>query len=83
MDGAKIFVPAIVRLPKMEQPDDKVLVDDPNWLIFMMAAEFVRNSRTKQNQYGNLVAMAQSSMEGMKYRNSYRMDVIPMENIWP
>ena len=48
----------------------------------MMAAEFVRNSRTKSNQYGNLVTLAQSSMAGMKSRNGYKFDEVIREDVW-
>lgn len=83
MRGADIIAPAVVRLPKMVQSTSKVLIDDPYWLVYMMAAEFVRNSRTKQNQYGNLIAMAQASMAGMKDRNMWKATEIMQENIWP
>lgn len=68
-DGWRIKVPAVLRVKKMENPDDVVQVDDPNWLVYMVAAEYVRNSRTKQNQYASLIALARNAMEGMKANN--------------
>lgn len=82
MQGAEIIVPVIRHTKKLVNPEDKVEVDDPYWLIYMMAAEFVRNSRTKSNQYGNLVTLAQASMAGMKSRNGYKFDEVIREDIW-
>lgn len=82
MQGAEIIVPVIRHTKKLANPEDKVEVDDPYWLIYMMAAEFVRNSRTKSNQYGNLVTLAQASMAGMKSRNGYKFDEVIREDIW-
>ena len=82
MKGAKIIAPVIRRTKKLVEPEDKVEVDDPYWLIYMMAAEFVRNSRTKSNQYGNLVTLAQSSMAGMQSRNGYKFDEVIREDVW-
>lgn len=82
MQGAEIIVPVIRHTKKLTNPEDKVEVDDPYWLIYMMAAEFVRNSRTKSNQYGNLVTLAQSSMAGMKSRNGYKFDEVIREDVW-
>lgn len=82
MKGAKIIAPVIRRTKKLVEPEDKVELDDPYWLVYMIAAEFVRNSRTKSNQYGNLATLAQSSMEGMKNRNGYKFDEVIREDIW-
>ncbi len=64
-----IFVPAYVHLDPLVGASDEVLVDDPNWLAYMVAAEYVRNDITKANQYGNLVALAANSMNKMKQNN--------------
>ena len=82
MKGATIIVPIVRHAKKLIKADDIVEVDDPYWLVYMLAAEFVRNSRTKSNQYGNLITLAQSSMEGMKNRNGYKFDEVPREDIW-
>lgn len=50
-------------------PTGTVPVDDPYWVIFMAAAEYVRNDVTKQNQYANLIAQATNCMYGMKENN--------------
>ena len=82
MKGATIIVPIVRHAKKLTKADDIVEVNDPYWLVYMIAAEFVRNSRTKSNQYGNLITLAQSSMEGMKNRNGYKFDEVPREDIW-
>ena len=69
MAGGEIKIPTIKRLPKLISGDQQVEIDNPNWLIFMMAAEFARNDLMKSGQYGNLIAYAQSLMETMKSRN--------------
>ena len=67
---ADIYVPIIEKLPKVKNPEDPILIDNPYWLVFMTAAEFVRNSQTKNAQYGNIVAYAQNLMESMKAVNN-------------
>lgn len=67
--GASITVPAVIKLDPLVKPTDEIKIDDPRWLIFMMAAEYARNNQTKQHQYSNIVAMAQNSMESMLSRN--------------
>jgi hypothetical protein len=59
-------------------PDGIVPVDDPYWVIYMAAAEFVRNDVTKQNQYGNLVNLAINCMEGMKEDNLTQQESVYM-----
>lgn len=45
-----------------------IIVQDPNWLIYMLAAEIARSDIVQAGQYGNLVALAMNSMESMKNR---------------
>lgn len=70
MLDADIYVPIIEKLPKVKNPEDPILIDNPYWLVFMTAAEFVRNSQTKNAQYGNILAYAQNLMESMKAVNN-------------
>lgn len=53
---------------------DIIPVDDPMWLVFMAAAEYVRNDVTKQNQYSNLIAQAIDKMNGMIMNNEPQED---------
>lgn len=76
--GGTIYVPVYTTPADMvsstSDPTDTVEVDDPYWIIFMAAAEYVRNDVTKQNQYGNLVAQALNSMEAMKENNEAQVE---------
>ena len=56
-------------LEELENPDDDILVDNPEWLVTMTAAEYIRNDIVKQNQYGNLVAEANNLMTSMIRNN--------------
>lgn len=67
--GGKLFAPVYTTLEDLESPDDDVLVDSPEWLVTMSAAEYIRNDIVKQNQYGNLVAEANNLMTSMIRNN--------------
>lgn len=57
-------------------------VDDPNWLVVMAAAEFVRNDITRQNQYPNLIAEANVLMQKMKENSGVGVDEIYRPNFF-
>lgn len=67
--GGTIEVPCYKYASTLSAGSDTVPVDDPNWLVYMTAAEYVRNDVTKENQYGNLIALAQDSMNKMLEAN--------------
>lgn len=69
MNGGEIYVPIIRRSSELIYPDQEIEIDNPTWLVFMMAAEFARNDLIKSGQYGNLIAYAQGLMESMKINN--------------
>jgi len=54
---------------KLTSAGSTVPVDDPNWLVKITAAEWVRNDSVRQNQYPNLIAEANALMEKMKEAN--------------
>lgn len=64
-------------------PTDTVEVDDPYWVIFMAAAEYIRNDVTKQNQYANLIAQAVNSMNAMKENNETQLEEVFMGTLGP
>ncbi len=74
--GGSIKVPHYPTPADMSGGTDVVAVDDPNWICFMAAAEYVRNDITRQNQYGNLIAQATNSMIAMKERNMAQEDSV-------
>lgn len=67
--GATLTVPSVIYPDDITAGTDTIQVDDPMWLVYMMAAEFVRNDLVRQNQYPNLVNYAQESMKKMKENN--------------
>jgi len=67
--GGKLYAPVYTSLEELESPDDDILVDNPEWLVTMVAAEYIRNDIVKQNQYGNLVAEANNLMSAMIRNN--------------
>jgi len=76
--GGEVIVPAIMKLDPLVNPSDEVLVDDPNWLVYMTAAERVRNTVTKIGQYPALVQKANNLMVKMKEANDAQVNVIPL-----
>lgn len=67
--GGKLFAPVYTAVEDLESPNDDIAVDDPWWLVTIVAAEYIRNDIVKQNQYGNLMAEANNLMTGMIQRN--------------
>lgn len=77
--GWNIYVPAILKVSDIDAGADVVQVDDPTWLIFMLAADFIRNDVVRQNQYGQLVAYAQEIMRKMKQKNQGQTEEVSTE----
>lgn len=71
--GGSIKVPAYLFAAHIAADADVIPVDDPNWLILITAAEYIRNDVTRQNQYGNLVAEANEAMQSMKDDNNQQV----------
>ena len=67
--GGKLYAPIYHTIEDLEDADDDVVVDNPEWLVTMTAAEYIRNDIVKQNQYGNLVAEANNLMTSMIRNN--------------
>jgi hypothetical protein len=66
--GGEILIPAYL-FPEpitSENPDDdEVQVDDPDWLVTRVAAEYVRNDITRRQRYPELLAEANEIMQRM------------------
>lgn len=56
-----------------------VAVDDPMWLVYAMAAEFVRTDLVRQNQYPNLFNIQSDRMDAMVSNNGGQIDEIPID----
>lgn len=65
--GSELIYPYYEPLEELAV-DNMAIVDDVNWLIYMLAAEIARSDIVQAGQYGNLVALAQNSMTSMKNR---------------
>lgn len=77
--GGEIFVPCYV------YPDDitttatdssEVQVDDPDWLVTRVAAEYVRNDITRRQRYPELLVEANEIMGRMKDDNEGQLDTV-------
>lgn len=76
--GESIQVPSILYTEDLTSGTDEIQVDDPMWLVYMMAAEFARNDSVKQDQYDNLLALANQCMERMIAANSGSLNEVSM-----
>jgi hypothetical protein len=56
--GGTINAPGYYMPADMSQSTDVVSVDDPNWLVYAVAAELSRNDPAKEDQFANLLGMA-------------------------
>lgn len=76
--GEDIHVPAILYTADLTLGTSNIQVDDPMWLAYMMAAEFVRNDVVKQGQYDNLLSLADQCMQRMISANSGSLNEVGM-----
>jgi hypothetical protein len=77
--GGEIFVPAYTFPDEItsDNPNtDEVQVDDPDWLVTRVAAEYVRNDITRRSRYPELLGEANEIMERMKDDNEGQVDTI-------
>lgn len=66
--GGEIFVPCYVfpdEITSTNPNDNEVQVDDPDWLVTRVAAEYVRNDITRRQRYPELLSEANEIMERM------------------
>jgi len=76
-DG-EVIVPVTMKLDPLVSPTQDILVDDPNWLVYMTAAERVRNTVTKLGQYPALVQKANNLMLKMKEKNNGQVNTVEL-----
>jgi hypothetical protein len=76
-DG-EVIVPVYIKVDELVNPTDTLQVDDPNWLVYMMAAEFARNTVTKVQNYPALIQKANNLMLKMKEKNGSQIETIAM-----
>jgi len=67
--GGTLWVAGYWVPQELVNANDTVVVDNPQWLIYAIAAELARNDPAKTNQYGNLQGRANDLYENMVSRN--------------
>jgi hypothetical protein len=67
--GYNIKVPSMLYPTDITSGSQNVQVDDPLWLVYMVAADFVRNDVVKRDNYDLLLQMAAERMAKMKQAN--------------
>lgn len=73
--GGEIFVPCYVFADELTASED-VQVDDPDWLVARVAAEYVRNDITRRQRYPELLAQANEIMQRMINDNDAQIDTV-------
>ena len=67
--GATLIVPAYYMPEDLVNPNDEVSVDNPDWLVYALAAELARNDYSKDDQFPNLQGMASEIYDRMRSAN--------------
>lgn len=67
--GGTITVPGFIIPPTLVNGADVVSVDNPLWLVYRTAAEYIRSDITRVQLYGSLTDLAAAAMEVMKEQN--------------
>lgn len=74
--GGEIFLPVYLFPEKMVAATGEVPVDDPNWLVFVVAADYVRNDITRKDLRADLISEANGCMERMKQDNEAQLSEV-------
>ncbi len=64
-------------LPEKVSTSQEIAVDNPDYLVFAVAAEICRTDSYMSYQYGNLVGKAQELMRQMKNQNRRQSSSVP------
>lgn len=90
--GGTIYLPAYLNPEPISGDNDDIPVDDPNWLIFVVAADYVRNDITRKDLRADLINEANQCMERMRQDNDSQISTpfagwnptghIPTNNPW-
>lgn len=68
--GGTLYVPCYLYTDDLINSTDEIEVDDPDWLVLICAAEYVRTDLTRLGQYPNILAEANDCMVRMKDDNA-------------
>lgn len=77
--GGEIFVPVYAfpdEITSTNPDSDEVQVDDPDWLVTRVAAEYVRNDITRRARYPELLTEANEIMARMRDDNDGQIDTV-------
>lgn len=81
--GGVLTVPAYLYASHLKKANDKVPVDDPNWLVAMTAADWVQSDITLAQNYPGLIAEANDLMVSMMKNNQAQVETVPMHPVTP
>jgi hypothetical protein len=70
MIGADIIAPLYFLPEELTAGTDDIYIDSPEWLIYATAAELARNDPAKDDQFSNLVGMANEFYSQMVDNNN-------------
>lgn len=70
IDGGTLTVPGYYTPATMTLSTDLVSVDDPNWLVYIVASELARSDPAKDDQFPTLVGMANDLYTRMSNANN-------------
>lgn len=70
LDGGTLYVAGYSIPASMTASTDVVPVDDPNWLVYIVASELARNDPSKEDSYPSLVGMANELYTRMSNANN-------------
>jgi hypothetical protein len=79
--GGTINVPAYLFPDHLVADSDDVPVDDPNWLVMSVAAEWARTDLTLAQNYPLILAKANELMVNMKQANGGQLNTVPKKTI--
>lgn len=71
LNGGTISLAGYFLPSDIVDPTDYVSVDDPNWLVYATAAELARNDPAKDDQFSNLLGMANEVYSNMIMADSF------------
>lgn len=78
--GGTLKVPAFLFADHLVKANDTVPVDDPNWLVNIVAADWAMTDLTLAQNVPQLVAQANDLMGSMKQANQPQFSTVPMSN---
>lgn len=79
--GGTINVPAYTLPDTLVGASDDIVVDIPEWLVTICAAEYTRNNLVRQNQYPNLLAEANELMKKMVENNESQLETLTLRPV--